>query len=82
MNLESQIRRGVFSIAALFGLGIVVAAHGHSVISEASVTDVMVAQCDAMQWNAEPLQARGGGDADGRTDWRALLPAMIFTSNR
>ena len=82
MTLESQIRRGLFSIAALVGLSVVVAAQGHSVIDQASVTDLQLAQCDALEWNAEPVAARGAAESNGRADWRALLPAMIFTSNR
>jgi hypothetical protein len=76
MKLESQIRRGLFGLVAFAGLGLVAVAHGGQVPPDGSVTDSAVAQCDVLQWRIAPIVARG--DAEPRTDWRALLPAMFI----
>ena len=76
MKLESQIRRGVFGFAAFLALGLVAVAHGGQVRDPGMAFDPGMAQCDAVQFSVGPIADRG--DAESHTDWRALLPAMMF----
>jgi hypothetical protein len=76
MKLESQIRRGLFGLVTFAALGLVAVAHGGQVPADGFAADPAVAQCDVLQWTAPIVAVRG--DAEPRTDWRALLPAMIL----
>ncbi|HET7845480.1 MAG TPA: hypothetical protein VFL14_15085 [Xanthomonadales bacterium] len=76
MKLESQIRRGVFGFAAFLALGLVAVAHGGQVRDGGMPSDAGMAQCDVLPWPVAPIADRG--DSESHTDWRALLPAMMF----
>ena len=75
MKLETQVRRGWFGFVAFAALGLIGVAHGGQAPAAGFAVDPAIAQCDVLQWTA-PIVARG--DAEPRTDWRALLPAMII----
>jgi hypothetical protein len=78
MSLDTQIRRGLFGIAALIGMITLASAQNPNALTATALRDEMMActTLDATRDTAETSDDVGGSES--HQDWRGLLPAVIF----
>lgn len=77
MNLETQIRRSLFSLALVAGTLGVIVSQAESRAVEGVVAQEVAAACDAVL----PAEADQVGEiraSSGRQGWRSLLPAVVI----